>query len=307
MIKIIILLLISVTSVTRANEPLIISTDLSDNSSNLAAGGLCSVVNESNFNTPCFTLPFRKTPEKKAPLITGQAQLTVVSAEHYYYHKKKNNKLMPLMGLYTETLLVVVKKDSRIDTLFDLKESTVNLGKEDSRLWLTSKKILQAIGISLTDFPSVTLLAPDSEEAKEAFCYGNIDALILLETTPSKTVHEIIASCPSRIISLTKAVTDKITKAHPYFHEQIVATNTYHNIPKFSTLGIDAFLVSHRDSFTNYQGYQMVKLLVSKLKTLQKYAPPFALSDKRVLTSPTAFSKLQPGANRYFKELNLDN
>lgn len=305
MIKFFIIILLSVTFATaQANEPLIISSDLNEKNHNIIAGALCNVVNSSNFNTPCFTLPI-KTPKPlqgNKTLIKAQAQLAIASADHFYYHHKKNRKLLPLMGLYTETLLIVVKKNSRIEELADLKRRTVNLGVEHSSAWFTSKKFLQTIDISLTDLSSVTLLNPLSTEAKDAFCNGDIDALFLLDATPSKSMHDIISSCPAKILSLPDTLIDRITQEYPYMNKQIIAANTYHKISEIQTFGIDVLLISHRDSFTDYQGYKMVKLLVNSMKTLQRYVPSLKPNNERVLTSPTAFSPLQPGANRYFKE-----
>lgn len=285
----------------QANHPLIISADLTADNHSLVAGALCNVVNDSHLNTACFTLPAKTAKQNIQRLTRGQAQLAIISADHYYYHKQRHTNLMPLMGLYTETLLIVVRENSNIHTLNDLKKHTVNLGEESSSTWLAGKKILQTAGIGLTDLSSVSLTNSLDPLAKEAFCYGNIDALFLLDSTPSTHMREIISACPVRVLSIPADITEELIKNHPYFDTTTVRQNTYYDIPEVQTIGINAFLVTHRDSFTNQQGYNLTKLLVSQLKTLRKYAPTFSSTDSNILTSPSKFCELQPGAGKYFK------
>lgn len=304
MIKVVLILILFSTSVVvRANEPLIISADLAEANHNLAAGAVCNVVNNSNFNTPCFTLPAKGETENISRLSRGQAQLAVMPANHYFYEKQRRPKLQPVMGLYSEALLIITREGSGIHTFADLKDHTVNLGKEKTPVWSVTRKVLESAGMDLTDLSSVTLLDPLDSVTKEAFCYGEIDALFILDSTPSKQVREIISACPVHLLNLSDAFLATVSQAHPYLMSTTIPENTYYNVPETTTLAQNTLLVAYEDSFNNTQGYRLAKLLTEKIKSMRGYSRIFDSSDMSVFTSPARCCSLQPGAERFFNTL----
>lgn len=289
----------------QAENTLTISSGPVESNYNLAAGTLCNLLNNSKLNIPCFTLPSKGLKHNLSRLLANKAKFAIVPADFYYYIKDGYPHLKPLTGLYTETLFITVQKDSPIQTLEDLKDHTINLGPENSSIWQISRRLLQTAHINLTDLSAVTLLNPTSQTARDALCKGETEVLFLMDSTPSTYLHELISSCPIRILSLPKQQVDKVTQDYPYFNPSMIPKGNYYNLPEIHSVGIDTLLLANKNILTHKQAYHIVELFFDRLNTIKKQTDIFQQTHPGVLTSATRFSHFHVGAVAYFKTIGL--
>ena len=109
------------------------------------------------------------------------------------------NDLRVVTALFSETVTILVSRESEVSSAVDLLGKTVDIGRPASGRNATVKHLMDALDFSLNDFGDLKELRPAA--AIDELCEGTIDATILVVGHPSALVTDAIQRCGARIVS----------------------------------------------------------------------------------------------------------
>lgn len=159
-----------------------------------------------------------------------------------YADKGAVKNLRAIANLYAEVIHVVVRANSDIQGIRDLKLRRVSLGEQASGTLVNARAVLKAYGMSELDVlpfylqpgPAADLLAKDG-----------IDAFFVNAGPPASAVAELARATPIRLLTISGGEREALLKEYPFFSSRIIPGATYEGVPGVESLGIGVqYLVS---------------------------------------------------------------
>ena len=149
-------------------------------------------------------------------------------------------------GLYTETLQLVVRKDSDITCVEDLVGKTVSLGEEESGVRWNAETLLKLAGLEERDIVQKHMASP---EAAQALKSGTIDAFFFMAGAPTPVIRQLAEEYEIRIISLKdEEIRAFLVWSKQGFRECTIPAGTYTGqTEEIRTVGVRAVLVVAND------------------------------------------------------------
>ncbi len=217
------------------------------------------------------------------------------------FEGKKMTNLRALGSLYPETVQLVVRAGSGINTFADIKGKSVSSGSPGSGQWQLLGDLLEAHGLKREDVKEdYSSFAQSVEKIKD----GNLDASLITAGAPTASVTELANAHDIRIVPLAGPGITKLQAVSPYYAKVALPANTYKGqAAEIQTIAVRAIWATH-DKLDNEMAYQLTKALYENTETLGKVH----VMGKQI-SIPTAMESVSipfhPGAERYFKEKGL--
>ncbi len=153
-------------------------------------------------------------------------------------------ELRAIANLYPEAMQLVVRIDSGIRSVHDLKGKRISLDREGSGTLVDAKLVLEAYGLAPTDMQAVYLA---SGAAVEMVRSGELDGLFLVAGTPTAAIADLAETTAIQLVPIAGDEAAAIEAAWPFFSHTTVAPGTYRNVVGGRTLSVGAqWLVSAR-------------------------------------------------------------
>lgn len=242
----------------------------------------------------------------------GRLDLAIAQSDSIYYAKKgknefvgygKNDNLRSIFSLHTEAFTVLVRSDSDINSIRNLKGKNIGIGDDGSGMKNTAWQVIKAEGWNKDSFADIIEAKP-SELGKE-LCSGNVDAILFTTGHPNASTQKINNLCPNRMISVEGKEIDKLLADNPYYDKFIIPAGLYKGSKEaVNTFGLKATLVTSEDISDEYV-YQIVKAVFDNLDDFKTLHPVFATLDKNQMVSQGLVVPLHNGAIKYYKEVGL--
>jgi len=226
-------------------------------------------------------------------------------ASYAYYGKlmfdKPIKSLLGCMTLYPETIQIVARKASNINSVADLRGKRVSIGPLGSGTTENAKQILAAWGMSTSDLKSQQLKA---SQAADYMKDGRLDAYF--NTTAVGAAH-IIDTCvlvPSNIVPITGPNADKLMKEFTFYANDTIPPGIYKGVDSpVKTIAVMAMMVARADLEEDIV-YAVIKATYEDLDQVKKAHAKFKGIDvKNALVGMSV--PLHPGAEKYFKEVGV--
>lgn len=211
--------------------------------------------------------------------------------------------LRSLFALFPEAFTVVAGRETAISRLDDLIGKRVSFGPAGSGSRATMGVVLDAMGLSESDFAEV--LGLGASETRTAICDGEIDAAVFIIAHPNLAVEDMLTACGARLVPATgPAIAELVAGDDTYFGHEIAAgtyAGQHQPVPVFAlaaTLVTSARVqpeIVHAlvgSVFDDIDGFRQTHPALSQL------APGQPVHDS--LSAP-----LHSGARRYFDEHGL--
>lgn len=211
------------------------------------------------------------------------------------------DKVMQMAIVYPNYVQIVASKSAGIKKLKDLKGKRVAVGDRGSGVEVTSRMLLEAVGITYDDI-KVDYLGYAA--AADALKSGKLDAAFLTSGLPNASVMELQQGFDLQMVSVDKKVIDTLAKDKPFLIALEIPANTYGNAEPVPTAAILNALVLSKD-ISEEDGYQLTKVLFENLPALQaahQAAKDIALEHADVVS----IAPLHPGSARYYREQGID-
>jgi TRAP transporter TAXI family solute receptor len=275
-----------------------------------AGGAVCRMVNKDrrDHGLRCTVESTGGSVANIQALLSGDLDFGVIQSDALYaatkgvraFEGKPQTSLRAVFSLHPEPLTLVVRKESNIRTLADLRGKRVNVGNPGSGTRVSVDELLSVTGIKLGDLGVVSELNADEHGA--ALCANRIDAFFYVVGHPSANVQDPMTACGARLVSITGAGVDRLLGANPYYSQATIPARTYPSQDqRFDTYGMLATMVTTA-ARSDEEVYVLTRSVFENLDEFRKLHPAFAFLSSDKMRQAGLVAPLHPGAARYFRE-----
>jgi TRAP transporter TAXI family solute receptor len=155
-------------------------------------------------------------------------------------------QLRAIASLFPEAAHLVVRADSPIRKLTDLKGKRISLGESGSGTAADAAVFLSTAGFREKDVTRKFLRpGPAAEELKS----GDIDALFLVGGYPIPAIRDLAATIPIRLVSFDDTLLERVKKDFPFYHRAVIPAGTYPSVDSETvSLGFYALWLVNADT-----------------------------------------------------------
>lgn len=204
-----------------------------------------------------------------------------------------------LARLYDNYTQLVVRAQSPVAELEDLKGKPVSTGAPDSGTELVAARLLGLVG--LQPDRDVTRFRLDLAESVRALEDGRIAAFFFSGGLPVTAIADLAQRTPIRLVNLGRFVTGMRSKYGEFYSELPVPAFVYGLVADVATVGVPNYLVVSA-RMPEAEAYALTRLLFDAKATLVAAHPEARRLTRRaaIATYPVP---LHPGAVRYYREV----
>jgi TRAP transporter TAXI family solute receptor len=211
--------------------------------------------------------------------------------------------LRTVMTLYHESLTIIVRADSQILKLSDLKHKTVSTGLPGSGGNATMHKLMHYMGWDTKDIKEIDDLS--NVRAMTELCEQRLDAIVFITGHPNRLLTKTARECELRILPIQGPAVEKLLEDSFAYSRTIIPGGLYQDInDTVESFGVVATLVSSRKVDENIV-YRIVKSIFENLDEFKKTSPLLGSLTRINLARQYRFAPLHPGAIKYFQETGL--
>ncbi len=215
----------------------------------------------------------------------------------YNYVGNSLSDLKVLASLYSEKIQIVVRADSGINTIRDLKGKKIAIGEKESGSAAGAIQILETAGLkNNTDYE---LLFERFTKSTESLLDGYIDALYYVGASPAYGIERLAERVPIKLIEIPSEVITKLTSSYPYYCVEKIEKNAYKGQSKeINTLGFKALLAC-TNQLPSDDVFDILDVLYSNPRILSEQDREVEIKKEDALKGLDA-SMLHEGAAKYF-------
>ena len=212
-------------------------------------------------------------------------------------------ELRSIFSIHSEGFTVLVRRNSKIKTMKDLKGKRVNVGAPGSGLRATMEVVMDAYGWTTKDFSAATELKPVDQ--MQALCNNKVDATVYVVGHPNGAIQEATASCDTMILEVAGPEIDKLIAENLFYAPTVIPGGLYdRNAEDIRTFGVKATLVTSASMSADVV-YEIVKAVFDNFDDFRNQHPAFTYLDPMQLPLSGNTAPLHPGAERYFREKGM--
>lgn len=210
--------------------------------------------------------------------------------------------LRAIANLFPESVHLVVRRDSDIRHVEDLRGKRISIDREGSGTRVDALLILKAYGLGIKDIEAHAVASGTAADMLRA---GKLDGFFMVVGTPGNAVVSLADDSQVTLVPITGPKAEKLRQAYPFFAADRIEAGTYFNVPETETLSVGAqWLVS--TALPDEQVYQITRALWhDNTRRLLDHGHPKG----KLITLETALEglavPLHAGAERYYREIGL--
>ncbi|WP_051609186.1 TAXI family TRAP transporter solute-binding subunit [Fodinicurvata fenggangensis] len=230
----------------------------------------------------------------------GRAQMMLVQSNNNWEAQEGINPIAgarSVMSLHDEMGLMVVRRDSDIENVADLRGKRVNIGPEGSAsraLWM---ELLRHYDISREDLDTVYGVAQDYNQ--QGICEDYIDAFGLWIGHPVPVIEDSLA-CDAKVVGMGGETTEELVEERPYYFDQVLPAGTYSDQDEeIQSYGFKASLIAYEPA-DPYVVYWVTRIIHENIETLRAEHPTFRSIEAEDLFEKGNFLPFHPGSACYW-------
>ena len=209
--------------------------------------------------------------------------------------------LRALGALYPETVQLITRADTGINSVKDLKGKSISSGSPGSGQYQLLTDLLKAHGMTRAD---VKEDLSSFTQAVDKIKDGNLHATLITAGVPTAAVTDFAQSHALKVIPLSGPEIAELQKQQPFYASVPLPANTYKGqAAAVPTLAVMAVWTSH-DGVPDNVAYEVTKALYENVAIMGQVH----VQGKNIaLGTATAVGNAQihPGALKYFKEKGI--
>jgi len=218
--------------------------------------------------------------------------------------KPRMEKLRTIANLYPESLHLVARIGSGINSVQDLRGKHVSLDEPGSGTLIDARIVLDAYGLSSTDFKA-EYIKPNL--AVERIMQDKLDAFFIVAGYPTNSIKILAAEGKAKLIPIDGPEAKTMLNKHRFFSGNKIPAGTYAGIGEIYTVSVGAQWMVGADVDEDLV-YAITRALWNKAsrKLLDN-----GHAKGKIITLESALDgvsvQLHPGAERYYKEVGVIN
>ncbi len=215
---------------------------------------------------------------------------------------KPIKELRSVMAIYPELLTLVVRKDSGIKKLTDIKGKRINIDTPGSGTRMTTEIVMHAVGLKDSDLALADEMK--SSEAPSLLKDNKIDGYFAVFGHPTANIKDAANSVAIDLIPIKGPAIQKLFKKYPYYAPGVISGAFYkgvnHDTP---SIGVKAVLVTST-KIPEKVVYTVTKAILDNFAAFKKLHPAYKTITKKSLLDGLSIPQ-HPGAIKAFKEAGL--
>ncbi|MEU2055841.1 TAXI family TRAP transporter solute-binding subunit [Streptomyces bungoensis] len=240
---------------------------------------------------------------------TGKADFAIAAADavetYALRHRADAGRLRGVARLYDDYVQLVVARDSKIQSVADLRHRTVATGLPDSGVRLIANRVLRAAGIDPEK--DITPVADGIDTGPAHLSQGRIDAFFWSGGLPTKGIRELTRKSAVRFIPIGGALVAKLhaaTQSARYYRATNMPESAYPRVQHGSvvpTIAVSNLLMTRKDMDPRLTEW-VTRTVIKSRDGIGAHVHSAQLVDLRtaIYTDPLP---LQEGARRYYRSV----
>ncbi len=244
-----------------------------------------------------------KSGDLDVGIAQSDIQYNAMHGVNQFAGQEPYSDLRSLFSMWSEAMTLVVRPDSGIHSIEDLKGKRVNLGPIGSGTRAVVGDMLTAAGVKTSDLALATEMKLD--ENGTALCDNKVDAFFVMIGHPSSNVQDPTTTCGAKLVPLQgKWVADMVAKSS-FFSLAVIPGGLYpNNDQDINTLGVKATLVTSASASPD-KIYTLVKAVFENLDEFKKLHPVLNGLNPEDMVKQGLSAPIHPGALKYYKEKGM--
>ncbi len=201
-----------------------------------------------------------------------------------------------LGAVYAEICQVVVRADSGIKTIADLKGKKVSVGDSGSGVEFNAQQILGAYDVTFEDIEKSNLSFNDSANALKD---GTIDAFFCTAGAPTVAITDLSTTTGIVLLGIDDEHLAKLQADYAFYTAYNIPADTYKGVGEVTTVAVKATFIVSND-LDEETVYQLTKAIYEN-KDSYEHAKAKEMNLEYAVTGITV--PFHPGADKYFKEV----
>ncbi|MGD6957262.1 TAXI family TRAP transporter solute-binding subunit [Rossellomorea aquimaris] len=229
----------------------------------------------------------------------GQTVPEALKGENAF--KEKVDNVSTVATLYPNVFHIVVRADSDIKSVKDLKGKKVSPGIKGYSGELAFQDILKLNDMSYDDLAGIEYIG--TADGADLLRDGHIDAIVGMVAAPVSTFQELDTTLGIRLIPLDDETIKGLHEKNEGYLEYTVEGETYSNVKEdVKTVAGYTVLLVNDDLMDEETVYKLTKMMVEEKDTWTTLSP--IMKDFNAEYSvKNNVGKLHPGAEKYYKEV----
>ncbi|MCZ2292199.1 MAG: TAXI family TRAP transporter solute-binding subunit [Burkholderiales bacterium] len=209
--------------------------------------------------------------------------------------------LRALGALYPETVQLITRADSGINSVRDLKGKSISSGSPGSGQYQLLTDLLQVYGLTRAD---VKEDLSSFTQAVDKIKDGNLHATLITAGVPTAAITDFAQSHALKVIPLSGPEIANLQKQQPYYASVKLPANTYKGqADAVDTLAVMAVWTTH-DAVPETMAYEVTKALYENTAIMgQVHAQGKNINLQTAMAVGSV--PFHPGALKYYKEKGL--
>ncbi|MGU9950715.1 MAG: TAXI family TRAP transporter solute-binding subunit [Gammaproteobacteria bacterium WSBS_2016_MAG_OTU1] len=233
-------------------------------------------------------------------VVQSDVQAAAVAGNGKFADDGPYPQLRAVFSVHPEPIHLMVRADSGISKVSDLKGKKVNIANPGSGTRVLAETLIKYWGLAKSDFAIAAELK--SSEQASALCDGKLDASIWAAGLPNGSSQEATNTCDIKILSLSGAPLQKLLGDNPAYAKATIPGGMYPGNPNdIASWGPKATFVTAANTSDDVV-YALVKAVFSNFDSFKKLHPAFSLLEETKMIKDGLSAPLHPGAAKYYKE-----
>jgi hypothetical protein len=154
--------------------------------------------------------------------------------------EKRLDNLRAIANLFPESVHLVVRRDSGIKTVADLKGKRVSLGELESGTLVVAEIVLDAFGLGKDD---VVAFHEKLGKAGDMLVEGALDGYFMVGGYPIYAIAHTADTTAIDLVPIKGEQAERIRDSHPFLGADTIPAGTYKDVGGVVTLSVGALLV----------------------------------------------------------------
>ncbi|MEX0286003.1 MAG: TAXI family TRAP transporter solute-binding subunit [Paracoccaceae bacterium] len=233
-------------------------------------------------------------------VVQSDVQSAAMEGVRAFENDEPYGDLRAVFSVHPEPMHVMVRADSGISSVADMKGKRVNIGNPGSGTRVLAGVLMDAAGVSPDDFALAAELK--SSEQSAALCDGKLDAAIWAAGLPNGSSMEATSTCDIKLLDLTSSGMDKVLAENAAYAAAGIPGGMYPGNPDdVASWGPKATFVTDA-STPDEVVYVLVKAVFENFDDFKKLHPAFGRLTEEQMIKDGLSAPLHPGAEKYYKE-----